>query len=303
MASLSAFVFEFPLSAVFATSSIIAVTLGFAMQHTRADLLSGLAMSIEGPFRVGDRIDLGDRGGRVLAMNWRATHVLAINGDVIVVPNSTLNHGRIINHDSPVAPTHRSSVTVKLGNDEAPARALDVLRAAAMSAQGVLSTPPPRVEIAAYGDWAIDYRILFYFADWGDETQIASNIYNAVWSHLSWAGISHPVPRTILAEPGTKAGAASSLPVLLKRIPVFASLDDDERTQLAAALGVRAIPAGVQVIEQVARGESLFVVREGVFDVRVTDGSGAARVVTRLFPGDVVGEASLLSPAPRAMPR
>jgi small-conductance mechanosensitive channel/CRP-like cAMP-binding protein len=299
LASLSAFVFEFPLSAVFATSSIIAVTLGFAMQHTLADLLSGLAMSIEQPFRVGDRIDLGDRGGRVLQMNWRATHILAINGDLIVVPNSTLNHGRIINHDSPVAATHRSSVTIKLGNDEAPMRALDVLRAAAMSASGVQSTPPPRVEIAAYGDWAIDYKVLFYFKDWGDETQIASNIFSAVWSHLSWAGIPHPIPRTVLAEPGLKAGAASSLPSLLKRLRVFESLADDERTRLAADLRVRTVPSGANLIEQGASGNSLFVVREGVFDVRVVDAGGTARVVTRLFPGDYVGEASLLTGAPR----
>jgi len=193
IAALATFVFDFPISTIFATSSIVAVILGFALQNTLADLFIGLAMSIEQPFRVGDRIELGDRGGgRVNGMNWRATHILAINGDLVVVPNSMLSCGRIVNHDSPLASTHRSAVSIKLGNTIAPARATEVLKAAALSATGVLASPAPRVDIASYGDWAIEYKVLFHFADWGDESEIASHVFGTVWSHLSWAGISQP---------------------------------------------------------------------------------------------------------------
>jgi small-conductance mechanosensitive channel len=300
LVAMSAFVFEFPVSTVLATSSIVAVVLGFALQNTVADVLSGLALSIEQPFRIGDRIDLGDRvTGRVVEMNWRATHMLSVSGDLMIVPNSLLSKGRIVNHDSPVAPVHRSAVVVKLSNDEAPPRASEVLRAAAVRAKGVLSKPPPRIEIAAYGEWSIDYKILFYFKDWGDETEIASAIYDAVWSHLSWAGIAHPAPRTIMSAPTVTAGEARALPALLKGIPVFEFLTDEERVRLAEQLHVRNVPRGSNVIEQGALGQSLFVVRDGMFDVHVLGDDGSERIVKRLFPGDYVGEASLLTGTPR----
>src|ERR1700733_159252 len=87
--ALSAFVFELPVTTLFATSSIIAVVLGFALQNTLADLLSGVSISIEQPFRIGDRIAVDDRtGGRVVEVNWRAARLLTSSGDLIVVPNS-----------------------------------------------------------------------------------------------------------------------------------------------------------------------------------------------------------------------
>ncbi len=299
--SLSAFVFEFPISTVLATSSIVAVVLGFALQNTVADLLSGLALSIEQPFRIGDRIDLGDRAaGRVIEMNWRATHILAVSGDLVVVPNSGLSRGRIINHDSTKAPVHRSSVAIKLGNETAPAHACEILRAAAIRARGVLATPAPRVEVSAYGEWSIDYKVLFYFKDWGDETEIASAVYQAVWSHLSWAGIVHPVPRSVVLQANDTPGQARSLPSLLKHIQVFEHLTDEERNGLAAQLHVRPVPRGGRIITQGDTSDhSLFVVRDGMFDVIVNDGAGNDRTVARLFPGDYVGEASLLTGAPR----
>ena len=300
LVSMSAFVFEFPVSTVLATSSIVAVVLGFALQNTVADLLSGLALSIEQPFRIGDRIDLGDRvTGRVVEMNWRATHMLSVSGDLMIVPNSLLSKGRIVNHDSPVAPVHRSSVMVKLGNDEVPQRAIEVLRAAAIRTHGVLDKPAPRIEIASYGEWSIDYKILFYFKDWGDETEIASAIYDAVWSHLSWAGIAHPAPRTIMSEQSLASGESRSLPALLKQIPVFEYLTNQDRIDLAGQLHVRAVPRGSYLIEQGAVGQSLFVVRDGMFDVHVLADDGTERIVKRLFPGDYVGEASLLTGTPR----
>jgi len=298
--ALSAFVFELPISTVFATSSIVAVILGFALQNTVGDLLSGLAMTIEQPFHVGDRIDLGERGGgRVLEMNWRATRILAVSGDLLVVPNSLLSRGRIINHDTTLAPAHRASIQIKLPNDESPVRASEVLRAAAISTKDVLAFPAPKVEVSAYGDWAIDYKVLFYFADWGEETLIASRVYQAVWSHLSWAGIGQPTPRTIIARSSASAGAERTLPNLLKRIPIFEPLSTDERSGLADLLRVHTIPQGGHLIEQDALGQSLFVVREGIFVIRVRDADGVDHEIARLFPGDYVGEASLLTGAKR----
>ena len=117
----------------------------------------------------------------------------------------------------------------------------------ALSATGVFASPAPRVDIASYGDWAIEYKVLFHFADWGDESEIASRVFGTVWSHLSWAGISQPAPRTVMMTAPPDADDGVALPTLLKRIPVFAALADDDRAQLSDCLRVRSVDAGTRL--------------------------------------------------------
>jgi small-conductance mechanosensitive channel len=296
--ALSAFVFELPITTLFATSSIIAVVLGFALQNTVADLLSGLAISVEQPFRIGDRIVVDDRGGgRVVEVNWRAARLLTITGDLVIIPNSVLGRARILNHDSPNAPQHRSAVEIKLGTDVPPQRATQLLRSAALSTAGVLETPRPKVEVMSFGDWAISYKLIFYFTDWGDETEITGHVLTSVWSHLSWAGVPIPLPRTTIAR-AADAHESKHLAPLLAKNELFAPLATEEREHIALSLRPVHVPAGTNLIHEGDEGESLFIVREGVLEVFV-NGTVPRRAVARLSPGSSFGEASLLSGAPR----
>src|ERR1700726_4475013 len=67
------FVFGLPLQGLVATSGVIAIVLGLALQSTLGDVFSGISLSIEKPYRVGDEILLeGGAEGEVIEMNWRA---------------------------------------------------------------------------------------------------------------------------------------------------------------------------------------------------------------------------------------
>jgi small-conductance mechanosensitive channel len=68
------FVFGVPLQGLVATSGIIAIVLGLALQSTLGDVFSGLSLSIEKPYRVGDEILFGGRGRRRGDRNELACH-------------------------------------------------------------------------------------------------------------------------------------------------------------------------------------------------------------------------------------
>jgi len=65
-----AFVFDQPLTGLLATSGVVAVVLGFALQNTLSDVFSGIALNMEHPYRQGDWIRL-DNGfeGEVVEIN------------------------------------------------------------------------------------------------------------------------------------------------------------------------------------------------------------------------------------------
>src|SRR5262247_3075875 len=72
-----AYVFDLPVQGLLATSGVVAIMLGLALQSTLGDVFSGLVLSFSQPYRPGDWISIeGGLDGRVIEMNWRATHVL-----------------------------------------------------------------------------------------------------------------------------------------------------------------------------------------------------------------------------------
>jgi small-conductance mechanosensitive channel len=86
-----AYVFDLPVQGLLATSGAIAIVLGIALQSNLNDVFSGIVLSLSGPYRTGDWINIeGGTEGWVIEMNWRATHVLTSRQDLAIVPNSII---------------------------------------------------------------------------------------------------------------------------------------------------------------------------------------------------------------------
>ena len=81
---------------------------------------------------------------------------------------------------------------------------------------------------------------------------------------------------------------------MLKKVPLFAGLDDRELEQIAASMKERRFSAGATVTEEGAGGAGFFIVEEGSADVSV---DGQARGA--IGPGDYFGEIALLTGSDR----
>jgi small-conductance mechanosensitive channel len=95
-------VLALPIGGLLATSGVLAIVLGLALQNTLADVFAGIAFGIEAPVNVGDRISLGDKiEGAVVQMNWRSIRILTDGDDVAIIPNSVVAKSDIVNRSSP----------------------------------------------------------------------------------------------------------------------------------------------------------------------------------------------------------
>src|SRR5262245_49103500 len=94
--------FALPVAGLFATSGVVAIVLGLALQNTLADVFSGIAVGIEAPFQVGDRISIGaDIEGRVIEANWRSIRVQTDGEDIAIIPNSVMAKLQDVNMSVP----------------------------------------------------------------------------------------------------------------------------------------------------------------------------------------------------------
>jgi signal transduction histidine kinase len=85
---------------------------------------------------------------------------------------------------------------------------------------------------------------------------------------------------------------------LLRRVPLFAGLDDEDLVPIAAATTRRRLVTGEILVTQGDAGDALFVVADG--ELQVFKRSGQADVpIATLGPGEIVGEMAVLEDRPR----
>ena len=85
------------ITGLIASLSIGGLALGLAAQDTVANLFGAVAVFVDKPFRVGDRVKFADVDGIVEAIGLRSTRVRNLDGHVITVPNKTMGNASITN--------------------------------------------------------------------------------------------------------------------------------------------------------------------------------------------------------------
>src|SRR6185436_7683335 len=102
--------------------------LGLAAQDTLANLFGAVAIFIDKPFRIGDRIKLESIEGDVETIGMRSTRIRNLDGHLITVPNKTMGNATITNVTR--RPSIKTEMNLGLTYDtptDKVKRALDIL--------------------------------------------------------------------------------------------------------------------------------------------------------------------------------
>ena len=86
---------------------------------------------------------------------------------------------------------------------------------------------------------------------------------------------------------------------LLADVPLFALLDESERSALAERLTEVSVASGSTLFREGDPGDSLYVVKSGAVEISVRTTTGETLVLEKAAPGDFFGELSLLDGGPR----
>jgi putative peptide zinc metalloprotease protein len=119
-----------------------------------------------------------------------------------------------------------------------------------------------------------------------DQREVAAQ---ALFPHVRWAAA---VSRAFEAT-------RRDYQALLRRMPLFATAEDEELDLVCASLRAERFAPGRTIIRQGERGDRFYIVQRGHVEVLQRDGRGVTEVVERLERGDYFGEVALLNDAPR----
>lgn len=282
------FVFGVPIVGLVATSGVVAIVLGLALQSTLSDVFSGIAVGLEHAYKPGDLLWVeGGIEGQVLQINWRSTQIATLHNNVAIVPNSVIAKSRLENRS---APTPARSVTVSLGIDASvdPRRCLAALNAAARACRAAIGEPAVNcTELQGDG---VAYEIRFVVGSSSEIPPSRTDMLTLVYRHLRHAGIALAVAETATLPPAH----APTLAELVAESDVFGALPPEERALLVEHFIPITREAGETLVRQGEMPEAIFLLAAGTVEVSHNEGI-VTRVLLRASPGDSIGLIGLIT--------
>lgn len=170
-------VWNIDMTAWLASAGIVGIAVGFAAKDTIANLLSGVFILADSPYKIGDYIviDTGERG-KVTHIGLRSTRLLTRDDLEVNIPNAIIANGKIINESSGrhVKSRVRIAVSVAYGSDLERVRAL-LLQVAEKEPQ-ICRDPEARVRFRTFGASGLDLELLV----WIDDPEIRGRVVDAL---------------------------------------------------------------------------------------------------------------------------
>ncbi|PZX04027.1 mechanosensitive ion channel family protein [Celeribacter halophilus] len=183
-----------------AGSGLVLAMLGFAIRNVVADTLSGIALGVEGPFRIEDWIDIDSLArGKVIEIGWRTTRILTRDSTYAIIPNSQIARQRITNYSAP-RPQYRAQIAITLDHTMPVGRAREVMLNALKDAKLIQQDPAPDVRVLAYEEAGITYALRFWLSRFDLDPDCRDEVYSLVDDALRDKGYLAPHRRIELVR-------------------------------------------------------------------------------------------------------
>jgi len=190
----------FDLGAFLGAAGIAGVAIGFASQTSLSNLISGLFLLGERPFKIGDVVEIDGITGRVDTIGLLSTYIRTFDNRQVRLPNETIVKTRVINITR--FPIRRLDLDVGVAYKEDAARVMRLLREVANANPMVLDEPEPIVMIKGFGTSSVDF-MLGVWIDQADLLDARNAMLTAIKARFAHEGIEIPFPHVSLHAGGT----------------------------------------------------------------------------------------------------
>ena len=144
-----------------ASAGIIGIAVGFAAKDTLANLISGVSIIADAPYKIGDYIvlDTGERG-IVTSLGIRSTRLLTRDDVEVSIPNAVIGNAKITNESGGPWVKQRIRIPVGVAYGSDTAEVVRILESVARDNNDISERPEPRVRMRAFGQSSLDFELM-----------------------------------------------------------------------------------------------------------------------------------------------
>jgi len=289
--------FTVDLAPLLASTAVVAVVVGLALQESLGNIFSGLTLQLGKPFAPGDWVRSGNFVGRVQGIGWRSTTVITRANEKLEIPNSMLAKDTLTNYS---VGTIADDIKIGLGYSAPPNHVREVILEALRNIPGIMQYPPPEVYTWEYGNSSICYCIRYWMSDFGDADHLRDAVSTGLWYVLRRKAIEIPYPQMVIrSSPGLGVASREAFErgIMdgLRQVDFLCDLHDEELRMLVPGVIVQRFGAGELIVREGDEGDSLFIIREGTVEVLATGSDGKQVHIRDLTPPAFFGEMALMT--------
>jgi small-conductance mechanosensitive channel len=196
-------------SSVVAAFGVTSLAIGLAAQQALSNIIAGLVLAVDHPFRPGDRIKLpsGDTG-EVIETGMRATHIRLGDGSLLVVPNAELVSSRLVNQSTDTLVRAEVRVTA-LTTLDIERLSREILEDSASATEPEPLPLPPRVYLLTVAPDKVELSLILWLPRGVDVASIEESLRRSALKRLQ---ALLPPPTAATTPPATPSPPAPSSP-------------------------------------------------------------------------------------------
>lgn len=139
---------------------IIGLALGFAFQEIAANFISGIILSINKPFVIGDIVEVNGNFGTIEFLSLRTTNIRTFQGQKVLIPNKIIFQNAITNFTENGKRRVDLEVGISYGDDLEKVQ--NVTLDAINNLDDILKDEPVEFYYTSYGDSSINFIVMFW---------------------------------------------------------------------------------------------------------------------------------------------
>lgn len=174
---------------------VAGLAVGFAAQDILANLISGVTLLLDRPFRIGDWIRVRDYEGQVHGLTLRTTRIVTRDNEAVSIPNKEIAGATVVNLTA--GGRLRLNVPLPLAYAERVPEARALLLDVMAAHPKVEKDPAPVVLVRQVNESHLELILRFYVTDENVKAYpvVTMQLREAAKEALQDAGLAAPYPR------------------------------------------------------------------------------------------------------------
>ncbi len=191
-------IFEVNITPFLTGAGIAGLAVALAAQDIISNFFGGAIITIDKPFKVGDRIKVDQYYGDVISIGPRSTRLKTLDYQIVTIPNNKITTNIIINYAEPdqklriILP-----VTVAYGSDPQLVKKilLDIAQNTIKNTEYLLPEPAPKAFFLEFQDSSLKFILYVWARKYNLPDEVKDAINSQIAERFAAEGIEIPFPQ------------------------------------------------------------------------------------------------------------
>jgi len=189
---------EINITPFLAGAGIAGLAFALAAQDLISNFFGGAIITVDKPFKIGDRIQVDTFYGDVLVIGTRSTRIKTVDGRIVTIPNNKITSSSVVNFSSP-DPKIRYAIpiTVAYGSDISRVKKVlfEVTEDAIKNTEYFADDLAPKVFFQEFGDSSLKFVIYIWARAYNIPDEVKDAINVRIAARFATEGIDIPFPQ------------------------------------------------------------------------------------------------------------